>query len=314
METMYFALDPHDTTAFAPSLRLAFKAGDDSNAQTANSCYLALLDNAFDYGQKPLKWHAESLPVYSPAGRLAALNKVSPTLFLLSAPDSPEFEPEIRWLSRHCSGRPMLSFLHSKVSAKELSAQWQKCLMLKTTDDNEPYLLRLADSRVLPALATMPDTPLWQILTQSLNQWLIVGRTGAIHALPLPVRTSATLFGDDKRDGEAADLEITDKDLHHLLIQGQPDNVIHVMAEQFPEVMPEREHAIFYAHIAQACQLTEQVGIDAFPDVLALAMASHLTQGQILKNAQVIKLLQERQWPSGQLSEVLDQYISEDVL
>ena len=311
---MYFSLDPHDTAALTSTLRQAFKAGDGSDAQISHFHYLALLDNAFDYENRPLKWHSEAVPVYGAAGHLAALNNVSPTLYSLSSPHSTEFEAEIRRVSRHCNGRPMLSFLRSQVSAEELSEQWQKCLLLTTKDDSEPYLLRFADSRILPALSTMPDTPIWQILTQSVSQWLIVGRTGTIQALPLPEQESAITFRDQQQEVETADVEITDKGLQHLLMQGQPDSVINVMAEQFPEMMPKREHALFYERIAQACKLAEKVGIDAFPEVLALAMATHLSQGQILKNTQVIHLLQERQWPSGQLSEVLNQYIPEEVL
>lgn len=311
---MYFAFDPHDTATLAPSLRQAFNSNIEINAQASNGYYLALVDSAFDHGLRPLTWAAESVPLYRVTGRLAALSEVSPKLLVLSKPDSSEFEKEIHRLSRHCNARPMLSFLHSQISAKELSEQWQKCLMLKTQDDSEPYLLRLADTRVLPALATLPGTALWQALTQAVNQWVIIEHTGMIQALNLAKRLPSTSSDEGNRDGDATEMAITNKDLHHLLACGQADSVINAMAEQFPDLLPEHEHAHLYNHVTQACKLAEQHGIDAFPDVMALAMASHLTQGQVLSNVHLVQRLQERKWQNGQLSEALSEYLSEEVL
>lgn len=310
---MYFAFDPHDTATLAPSLRQAFNSNIEISAQTSNGYCLALMDCAFDHGRRPLRWAAESVPVYRTTGRLAALSEVSPKLLVLSKPDSPEFEIEIRRLSRHCNARPMLSFLHSQVSAEELSEQWQKCLMLKTQDDSEPYLLRLADTRVLPGLATLPGTALWQALSQAVNQWVIIERTGMIQALNLAKPVPSPSSDDGNRDGDAADMAITDKDLHHLLACCQADSVINAMEEQFPDLLPKSGHAKFYDHVAQACTLAEQHGIDAFPDVMALAMASHLTQGQVLRNLHLLQRLQQHQWQNGQLSEALSKYLSEEV-
>lgn len=254
---MYFALDPIDTAIFIPTLRQALHANHDSAAAAPAMYYLALVDSAFDHGLSPLKWTSAPVPVYSATGRLGDLSDVSPKLLLLSQPTRFEFEIEVRQLLKHCEGRPMLSFLQSQVSPEKSCEHWQQCLMLKTTDGSAPYLLRFADTRVLPALQTMPGSTLWNILTQSVSQWFIGARTGAIQRLDLAKIAPTTLANDGSPDGDATDIELTDKDLTHLLREGQPDSVINAIAEHFPELLPERKHAIFYSHVAQVCALAQ---------------------------------------------------------
>jgi Domain of unknown function (DUF4123) len=305
---MYFAFDPCDVEALAHSLHERFRVSQGA-LPSENLHWFALVDGAFDYGQRQLLWQLQTVPVYQPDSGLAALKEVSPYLFALPKPDQVDFDKTMRKLLRHCNGRPMLSFLACSMDAPVLRAQWQDCLMLKMQDGGEPYLLRFADTRVLPALVTLPSKAIWQTLTQSLRQWIVINRAGALVALSIePVDTSRTSVKTTDQS-----TELSHEDLQHLLSCGLADSVIDAIAEQLPELPPEQQRAGFYVLVSQACALAEQHRVEAFPDVVALAVASQLTQGEILGDKRVLALLANHEWTSGQLSDALIDYLPEEI-
>lgn len=306
----YFSLDPYDTATFVPTLRQIFNRNDDAPTLSRPMHQFALVDSAFDYGKQQIKWKNESISLYSGVEHLSNLSSVSPQILQLSAPNTNEFEREIHRLAHHCDSRPMLSFLQSTVDAEELVNQWGKIFTVMTEDDNSPFLLRLADTRVLPALSTMSTLTLWKNLTQSVQEWLIVDRNGTLTALScLPSSPPNFVNGAKGNEHEVDSLVITNQDLTHLLQMAEPDSVINMLAEHFPDLMPTSNHAHFYTQIAQVCALAKQYHIDAFPDVLAIATASVLTQGAICNDSKFIAMLQTHQWPSGQLNTVLQAFI-----
>lgn len=305
---MYFAIDHHDSAYITAGLREAFNA---HRASTPSGPYLlALMDSAFDHGLKKLKWATQSSVLYGGHSTLTGLGAVSPRLLALSQPNSPAFATEISKLSYHCNGRPMLSFLQSKVDAATLIAQWRKCLMLTTPEDKEPYLVRLADTRITPSLATMPQPTLWAALSGSIEQWLIIGRQGALEKLKLIAAPSNPLDGPENDD---IAIEITDADISHLLACGQPDSVINAMEDNFAEVLPSHNRSKFYQQVAQICQTAQHYRIEAFPDVLALAMANHLVGGELIQNKNLLARLKVHDWVDGALSNLLGDYMPESV-
>lgn len=308
---MYFAQDPYNTATFVPTLSQIFKHNNDAPTPSLQLHQFALIDSAFDYRKQQINWKNESISLYSGAEHLNNLASVSPRLLLLSAPTSDEFEREIQRLAFHCDGRPMLSFLQTTVDAEELVRQWEKIFTVKTEDDDSPFLVRLADTRVLPALSTMPTDTLWSNLTQSVQDWLIVDRNGTLQTLScLPSSPPHFVNGAKSNEHEVGSLVISNQNLTHLLQMAEPDSVINVLAEQFADLMPPSNHARFYTQIAQSCALAKQYHIDAFPDVLAMATASVLTQGTICNDSKFIAMLQTRQWSSGQLSTALQAFIN----
>jgi Domain of unknown function (DUF4123) len=305
---MYFAFDSCDIEALARSLHERLRTSQGALARETLH-WFALVDGAFDHGQRKPSWQPQTVSIYQADGNLAALKEVSPYLVALPKPDQIDFEKTMRKLLRHCNGRPMLSFLACRTDALALRAQWQNCLMLKMQDDGEPYLLRFADTRVLPALATLPSKAIWQTLTQNLKQWIVINRAGELVALPIePVDISSTTIQTTDQN-----IELSQKDLQHLLSCGLADSVIDAMAEQLPELLPEQKRAGFYVLVSQACALAEQHHVEAFPDVVALAVASQLTQGEILGDKRVLAVLSDHQWPSGQLSDALIDYLPEEI-
>lgn len=308
---MYFALDPYQTTTFVPTLRQIFNCNGDAPTSPLPTYQFALIDSAFDYGKQQIKWKNESISLYSRVANLRNLTSVSPQLLQLSAPNSNEFEREIHRLAHHCDSRPMLSFLQSTVDAEELVNQWEKIFTVMTEDDHSPMLVRLADTRVLPALCTMATTTLWENLTQALREWLIVDRNGTLTALSCRLSSKSNIVKGKKGNEHNLDsLIITNQDLTHLLQMAEPDSVINVLAEQFPDLMPPSNHAHFHTQITQSCALAKQYHIDAFPDVLALATAFVITQGTICNDSKLTAMLQARQWSNGQLNTALQAFIA----
>ncbi len=307
---MYFAFDNHDSVRFRAQLRDAFNAFNTADKSGAGSYLFALVDTAFDHGQKQLKWTGQSTSVYVENSRLEGLGEVTPKLLALSEPSSDAFVSEVRILSYHCNGRPMLSFLRSKVDAAVLVQQWQKCLMLTTPNDQEPYLVRLADTRITPSLASMPQTTLWKALTAPVDQWLLVGRQGELQTLdPLTMST----FPNDAAAQDDGDIEISDADISHLLACGLPDSVINAINENFTAMLPAQNRSEFYQQVAHACQAAQDFNIEAFPDVMALAMAHHLANGELLKNPALQARLKLHDWADGTLSNLLGDYMPAEV-
>lgn len=306
---MYFAVDSFEADALLQSLTTLVESNQLAPPKS-EPLWFALVDGAFDHGLRTLSWRTEKVQIYDSGTNLAALMEVSPYFVALPAPDQTDFADQLRRLLQHCKGRPMLSFLSSESAAQTLRTQWQSCLMLPTAGDDEPYLLRLADTRVLPALASLPDKALWQALTHTIDQWWFIDRTGDLQALPV----EATEKSISTRRGGTLPLELSHKNLLHLLSYGQADSVVDAIAEQLPELLPERHRAQFHEHVARACALAERQQVEAFPDVMALAVASEITQGEILNDRRVLTLLTERKWADGQLSDALMDYLPEETL
>lgn len=306
---MYFAVESFEAETLLRSLTTLIKSTSLAPPKSG-PLWFALVDGAFDHEKRALSWRTEKVQIYDTDTNLAALMEVSPYLVALPAPDQTDFADQLRRLLQHCKGRPMLSFLSIESAAQTLRKQWQSCLMLPTADDDEPYLLRLADTRVLPALASLQDKALWQALTHTIDQWWFIDRTGDLQALQVEANEKSISI---RSDG-ALPLELSHKNLRYLLSCGQADSVVDAIAEQLPEMLPERHRAQFHEHVARACALAERQQVEAFPDVMALAVASELTQGEILNDRRVLTRLAERKWADGQLSDALMDYLPEETL
>jgi Domain of unknown function (DUF4123) len=303
---VYFAFDQADVTSQAYALRqhcLRFE----KDLQDEKIRWFALVDGAFDHGRRPFTAPSTATAMYQADGNptIAALVQLSPYFLAWPTPHDATFEKQSRQLLRHCNGRPMLSFIACNTDADSLCKQWQHCLMLSTQGDSNAYILRVADTRVTPALATLPNQILWQTLTAAIDQWLVIDRSGAWFQLPIARPKSATPTETSPKEA----LELSNEDLAHLLKCGQADSVINAIEDQLPELLPTQRHSQFYAQVAFACSLAERHGVTAFPDVVALAVASHLTQGEILKDVALLALLAEGRWVSGQLSDALIEFL-----
>lgn len=288
----YFAITPCDPSVLRPVFAgyMAETVGDER--------WLALVDTAFDHEGKSLKMAGgDGFPVYH-QGRLQTLLSVSPTLFELaqSAPDL--LDQQLSRLLHHCCGRPMLGFIRSALSAGALRERWQYLLEVET-EDNQSYLLRFADTRVLPALAGQME--IWNRLAADVTAWWIIGRDGA----PMAIDMSHTPEHDDSR------LLISNDSLPALLEAGAVDAMVEYMYRYFPNLLATRNGAANYRLLAQINAVTTAHQIGGMASQYALGVATLLTDGRLLTHPAFEDWLAERTWQAKGMEDALAEFMED---
>jgi hypothetical protein len=291
----YYAVSPFEVATLQTQLRAAISQNNGGDH------WLALVDSAFDHGRKTLPWPTTTWPVYY-QGKLASMQPVSPILLTLPSEHEPEFEKFISRLLHHCNGRPMLSFLHSTKPPGALREFWQSALEIKT-EGGQPFLLRFADTRTLPGIAATLATDAWPRLRHGIEQWLYVDRDGNLEALPLAEQASTI-------GGAQETARINNEELAQLLRLAQPDALADAFQEHFPDLlMPQSQGAMMYKQLHATCTLADKHGIDAFPDLLALAVSVRLSEGRLLEDVDFASWLKQRHWVSQGLANALSDYL-----
>lgn len=262
--------------------------------------WFALIDLAFDYGNRHLHWFNENVSKVYYRGHLANLAEVSPLLISLSR-DVKQLGHELLRLLLHCNGRPMLSFIRSPLSSEEVREQWQSVLEIET-GDAQAFVLRFADTRVLPALSGTGE--LWQRVAGRIAEWQIIGRAGNLERVALPEVSST---GD-------ARIRITDKMLEHLLKSGEADVLASVLDEHFPEILPTNQGAKVHARLVQLASFAEEHGLAGSTEIFALAVADFSAQNQLLEHPAFGPWLRQCPWQTAQLEDALGEFIEDNFL
>lgn len=285
----YYAVDSYDPKNLRDALLAQVSSASPSDH------WFAILDSAFDHKGKRLRWFNKNLFEVYHQGHLAGLAHVSPILIPLQH-ESKRLEQELMRLLAHCRGRPMLSFIRSKLSAEAIRKQWQSILEIET-EDAQTFVLRFADTRVLPALIEIGEV--WQRVAGVIAEWQIIGRNGDLVALELPRAP----------DTNNAPLRIDDKALAQLLKSGEADALANVLDEHFPELLPADQGARVYARLRQLLSLGEKYGIAGNTEFFALAVADFSTQNQLLEHPTFSSWLSQRPWQSMQLEDALGDFL-----
>lgn len=288
----YFAITPCN-----PS-ELRFVLADLMAKTDSDLRWLALVDTAFDYEKVALRLAgANETSIYF-NGRLEALADVSPKFFELSAANGEPLRKQLGRLLRHCSGRPMLSFICCKLSASDLRERWQNLLEVETAD-GESYVLRFADTRVLPAVAE--QEVIWSRLSADIDKWWVIGRDGKLAELP---KTEAP-------SSDNTPIKIGHDVLSALLDAGQVDAMADYLREHFPELLSLRDGAGNYKLLSQTLALCAAHGIDATTEQYALAIATLLTEGRLLSDQAFNIWLREKAWQPGGMEDALADWMEE---
>lgn len=291
----YFAVTPGDSTGL--KLILNEQLAEAADAQF----WYALVDCAFDHGKQPLRLpDSTGFPIYH-QGRLEALSPVSPTLFELATQDAKVLQQQLTRLLRHCSGRPMLSFIRSALPANVLREYWQSLLEVETADGDH-YLLRFGDTRVLPTLGANPT--IWSRLAAHAEAWCVIGREG--HAI--------TLAPPDTPEFDDRTLTIDNDCLAALLTACRADAMADYLNTHFPDLLAPRDGAVNYAILAQVFQLCDKHEIDRASEQQALAVAVLLTDAHLLEAAGFDQWLSEKAWQPEGMAEALADWMEEKEL
>lgn len=262
----------------------------------------ALIDRAFDYNKRQWQgFHGNESPLYS-QGRLAALNDASPCLLRLADLAENELKKRIGSMLFHCRGRPMLSFIQTHRTTEQLSEDWQAFLEVETSDEQR-YLLRFADTRVLPEIARC--TPrLWSALTANIGAWWMINRAGELESLPLKKTTAAATQ-------ETALNHLEDPEFSCLLESGLPDALADRLNEHFPELLSERSGFANYQLLLATCALAKRHGLESFPEQMALSAAILFSNGKLLTQPEFTVWLEKKSWGTNALEDALGEYLEQ---
>lgn len=293
--TNYYAVSPADILQLLEDVLAEIGAGGLSGN------WLALIDSAFDDGRKPIPWPTEAVPVYH-QDKLHAFQPIAPVLLEFTIDDDNALRGEVLRLLRHCQGRPMLSFLHTKLEPLALRDSWQNVLEIET-EDGESFLLRFADTRTTPAIASTLPSCAWHRLSRKIGQWLYVDREGNLQSLESSPADSTP------EDDAQSSIRITDKALGELVDSGQPDALAGALHEHFPDLLTATDGALTHQRLTEVCGLAARNGIESFPDVTAMAVAVCATNGKLLGDQQFAAWLSRRDYAPGELTDALSDYL-----
>ena len=147
----------------------------------AKSNWFALVDGARETaGIRRALRTLQTLPapnVFEDSFAHAALH-LSPRLVQLSE-DHRTRSYQMRTLDRACCELPMLSFLRSELPQTELVLRLRRLLLVEA--DGAPYLLRFADTQMLPAVNSVLTPAQRSALFDGIDVWLTVDFEGTLH-------------------------------------------------------------------------------------------------------------------------------------
>jgi len=258
---MYFAVNPTTSNARAAIMQEATARRDHS----PDRYFYALIDTAFDepLGQRLQRQSGSRWRSIYHGTRLAELCDVSPCLLDLTATQEPirSFDH----LLDRCSGKPMLSFLSSKLGIGDLAVHLRPLIEVITEDDLR-WPLRFADTRITPALMDTLDPHQRRALLEPVDRWCIIGRTGELTSLDTD--TTATV-GMPKVEQP---LPISDEQFSRLLSASEPDTIIESMNIVAPETLIDKTPSEVFSVVRHHCLIADRHGIQANDDRTRLAL------------------------------------------
>jgi len=228
---------------------------------------MALVDHLFRPTQHLLgRWPGGRPEVFNLIGHLSgAEEQISP--LLLSLPS--RYEERLSaaaYLRKQCNGYPMLSFLSSPLSPDVVAAQLATVTEILLPPDSESYLLRFADTRIIPELDRLLDAEQHMQLFGLLDHWAYVDRSGQWSII--------------KGSGQAASsaqrtpLHLSDAQFAGFLRACVPDNFIPTLRDNsthFAELTPSVQHRLVCHWIESACE--ESGGLTDPSECLGYCMA-----------------------------------------
>ncbi|MCS0591608.1 DUF4123 domain-containing protein [Massilia norwichensis] len=287
---MYFASDASHTTAVCTALF-------EKISMQPELQWLALVDGAFDHGQAGLSLPNERHVLYDCDG-MSDLLVASPFLFVLTTHDVSQLRLELSTLVRHRRERPMLSFIGTSSSVSAVNENF-RLFANAVTDDDQAFLLRFADTRVLSGLPHALRQTYWDGMTCLLADWILIDREGKAQALPLRSNRMA-LKGE---------FRLSPSEFASLVTSSEPDAVIDAIAETNPEALPEGPRAAIYDKMTTSCAFAEKHKVRAFPDLVALAYLALLDDGKGLRDPKLSDMLLRSQWTAGSLINDLANFV-----
>ena len=294
-QTMKYGTDPTTLDTAERDLLQAI-------SQQPNTSWYVWLDCAFDVAdelQTPIA--DKSINVYQ-IKEMTDMKHLGPRLVQVFAPgdDLKKVQTQLRpWLT-HASGRPMLSLWASDQSAHTLAKHLQ-AWSWAYTPDKEAVLLRLADTRSACSLQQTLQPAQWHGLTAPLRQWLYINRQGKVTTLPV-----GPSFDAPNHAATQLPLVLDDEQIQTMANTAEADALLHHIATQTPEVIPEGVlPSTMHSYTTWVLHTAEQRGVEKRSDKLSLLMAACFSRGKVMKDPRLESLLTLKNYSAGQLHHAL---------
>ena len=190
-----------------------------------------------------------------PGGRPAAFNllyhqsgaeeRVSP--LLVELPTSTEGRHKaIAYLLKQCNGQPMFSILSSPLSFIQLVAHLSHFTQIRLPPDDQAYLLRFADTRIVPTVAHSLTPEQRRQMFSPIHFWLYLDREA----------NWTGILGEGTTDiGDGPLLVLSEAQLDAFERATMPDNFITQLREEFPDfaaIEPSAQYRLVCHWISQA--------------------------------------------------------------
>ncbi len=295
METIYVGVDPVQAS-FATDLQRSYDA---LAANRPGLKLYALLDAAFlqheRFAQQMKTWGASSFYAFA----YEPLVDASPHLMLLNA-DKTKRAAQLRRILRVAGQYPMTSFMASDREPAAIIEGFQYFVEASVESEDQSFLLRFADVRVLPGLddclrAREAGTPGWR---KGIAAWWYPDRRGKFQQLP-GLETDAGL-GMPK-----GHLSLTHAEFELLLDYSEPDTLLDIIYDQNPELllgsMPGENHCL----VSELRATAKKYSIDNFPDLVIFCTVGLSTSKFFPEVEEFKKVLQNADRRPGGLGDEL---------
>jgi len=186
--------------------------------------------------------------------RLQEFGTAAPQLLVLPD-DLPEQDDYLQKATDACSGKPMLSFMASCLSADSLQNHLAPYLVARTADGIE-WPIRWGDTRGLPGLIDALDVKLRTHLLSPLYAWWSIDRRGRFVARAGTADPTPPPAGFDA-------LPISDAIFARLVDQGEADAILASIHDIQPDVLKQRAPAECHALVGKHMLIADQHGISA---------------------------------------------------
>ncbi|MFJ2990688.1 DUF4123 domain-containing protein [Collimonas sp. NPDC087041] len=182
-----------------------------------------------------------------------------------------------------CAMIPRLHFsLIDTELTQEVLTEHLRQFIFFSTEDSEHYVLRFADCRVLPALATTLTPEQWATLTRLLSRWQIRGRDGKLVDLPLT---------DVTAEAVTPPLIFSDAQIEALSDATEPDQMIFNIKTTYPTQNFLGSAADHYQWAKQSIVLWKNAGCTDRAQLLDFVVRVFHSLGALLNDPQLSVIL-----------------------
>jgi hypothetical protein len=297
---MYFAVDQL-APDFFDNLAGAFAAAASINS---NLSLFALIDASFEHvvdKKRPSEWKARATSLYA-NNEFVRLGDASPFLLPISG-DAKEARRELFHVLKDASGIPMISFIACACSIDELSDSFQPFVDVGV-DDGQRFLLRFADTRILPVLDGILQDEKNRSWRSKIEHWWMPDRTGQLAALGAPEN------GNDF-DGQVDKLTLNKKSFDALIDAGESDALLDVIFDQNSDLLMDRLPSNAYIVVEKLKLQMQGFKIENFSDRVMFCTTAFAVGECFYMHPDFNKVLQSAEWLPGRLGDALSE-ISDD--